>query len=289
MQRRLLGVLFLIVFLLLSVVFLILLLRSTVNKGTLPIPRIPAPVHFSPTPFMFTTYTPPLIEKKAVYKLVMIGDSMTAALGPHGGPLSDEMNTLYKERATSPQRIIIDNYAISSNILAVNEELTKQKTISEYTFPPLLSTDFDIILIESYGYNPLSQFGLSEGLKKQSLALDALMTTLITTHPHSLIIFVATIAPNRAIYAQKTQPNTSAQNRDKLADERIAYLKNHIDYATTHHIPLINIYEKSLTAAGDGDKKYINPTDDIHPSFAGVDFISHGIATFIYTNRYLPH
>lgn len=251
--------------------------------------KAPTPTLISTNiPFVFTTYTAPTIEKKQTYTIVMIGDSMTAALGPHGGGLSDYMNSLYKKSPQDPQRIIIDNYAKSSNILAVNDQLNWKTTINEYTFGPLLSENFDLILVESYGYNPLSQFGQEEGIKKQNEALDSLMKTLITTHPHAAIAFVATIAPNIANYAKATQPNYSAKDRATLAEERIAYLKNHIEYAKNHNIPLINIYQDSLTANGDGDMKYINPTDDIHPSFAGVDFIDHEIGDYIYNNKILP-
>lgn len=241
----------------------------------------------TPTPFIFRNYTAPTIQNKPVYKIVMIGDSMTAALGPHGGGLSDYMNSLYKKSAGDPQRIIIDNYAISSNILAVDFELSKETKIGDYTFGPLLSEDFDLILVESYGYNPLSQFGLQEGLKQQNQALDMLMKTLITTHPGAVIVFVATISPNRENYAKAVQPDRSAEERAQLADERIAYIKNHIQYATVHNIPLINIYQKSLTENGDGNMTYINPNDDIHPSFVGVDFIGHEIGNFIYQNKFL--
>jgi len=161
----------------------------------------------TPTPFVFKSYTAPSVEKKQVYKIDMIGDSMTAALGPHGGGLSEYMNSLYNKNVQDPQRIVINNYAISSNILAVDNELSQKITISEYTFGPLLSEDFDLILVESYGYNPLSQFGVEEGIKQQNLALDKLMTKLITTHPHAAIAFVATIAPNRENYAKIIQPN----------------------------------------------------------------------------------
>lgn len=242
----------------------------------------------TPTPFVFKSYTAPVIEKKQVYKIVMIGDSMTAALGPHGGGLSEYMNSIYKTNPQDPQRIIIDNYAKSSNILSVNEEISWKTTINEYTFGPLLSQDFDLILVESYGYNPLSQFGIEEGLKKQDRALDALMAKLITTHPKSVIVFVATIAPNIENYAKKTQPNNSSVERATQANERIAYIKNHIEYAKSHNIPLINIYEKSLTEKGDGNIKYINLNDDIHPSFEGVTFIGHEIANFIHDNQILP-
>ena len=282
---------------LLIVLFLILVLPYAIHQKY-NLPKIPfvqkAPIATptstpTPTPFIFRSYTAPTIAKKQVYKIVMIGDSMTAALGPHGGGLSDYMNSLYKITAQDPQRIIIDNYAKPSDIQAVNDELTQKTTINEYTFGPLLSEDFDLILVESYGYNPLSQFGIQGGLKQQNLALDALMKTLIITHPHAAIVFVATIAPNIENYAKQTQPNESAEDRAKLAEERISYIKNHIQYAVSHNIPLVNIYQKSLTENGDGNMIYINPTDDIHPSFVGVDFIGHEIGNFIYDNKILPH
>lgn len=242
----------------------------------------------TPTPFKFTTYKAPKIERKQVYKIAMIGDSMTAALGPHGGEVSEYINSLYKKNTTDPQRIIIDNYAGSSNILAVNEQLSKRKTISEYTFGPLLSEDYDLILVESYGYNPLSQYGIENGIKKQNEALDQLMTKIITTRPHAAIVFVATIAPNLQNYAKTTQVDRPETQRIGQAEERIAYLKNHIDYANKHTIPVINIYEKSLTDKGDGNMLYINPTDDIHPSAEGVMFIGKELGNFIHEKQILP-
>jgi lysophospholipase L1-like esterase len=261
-------------------------------KSNMPVKQVAEKTHIvltpTPTPFVFKTYVAPVAQQKQVYKIVMIGDSMTAALGPHGGALSEYMNSIYKKNPQDPQRIIIDNFAKSSNILAVGDQLNNKTTISEYTFGPLLSEDFDMILVESYGYNPLSQFGLEGGIKRQNQALDQLMKTLITSHPHAAIVFVATISPNRENYGKSTQPNMSAEDRAKLADERIAYIKNHIQYATSHNIPLINIYQKSLTADGDGNMIYINPTDDVHPSFVGIDFIDHEIGNFIFDNKILP-
>lgn len=242
----------------------------------------------TPTPFIFISYTPPVIARKPYYKIAMIGDSMTAALGPHGGGLSEYLNTLYAKNAQGGQRILIDNYAKSSNILAVSNELTKKTTVSEYTFGPLLSGNYDLVLVESYGYNPLSQFGIEEGIKQQNLALNQLMATFITKTPSTAIVFVATISPNKENYAKATQPNSTVADRTTLADERIAYIKNHIAYAISHNIPLINIYQDSLLPNGDGNMLYISPTDDIHPSFAGINFIDHEIGNFIFTNKILP-
>ncbi len=243
-------------------------------------------VHPTPTPYIFTSYNPPKIAQKDVYKIAMIGDSMTAALGPHGGGMSEYMNDLYKSGKNN-QRIIIDNYAISSNILAVDNQLDQRTRISEYIFGPLMSTDYDAILIESFGYNPLSQFGIEEGIKKQNETLDKLMEKLITKRPNAVVIFIATIAPNIANFGRSTQVTNTSEDRKKQAEERIAYLKNHIEYAIKHGMPLVNIYEKSLTANGDGNLKYINANDDIHPSFAGITFIGEEAGNYIYDTKIL--
>lgn len=282
-----------VVFLFLALFIALIFLFSFERKKILPKVRkmIPIPTITltpSPTPFIFKTYTAPKVSQKNVYKIALIGDSMTAALGPHGGEFSDYINALYKKKLTDPQRIVIDNYAVSSNILAVNNELSKKTTINEYTFGPLLSENYDLILVESYAYNPLSQDGIEEGIKQQNRALDQLMTTLITTHPNTAIVFYATIAPNLQSYAKTTQTQNSAIERRQQAEERIMYLKNHIEYAKTHNIPLINIYEKSLTEQGDGNILYINPTDYIHPSFSGVTLIGHELGNFIHDNQILP-
>ncbi|OGK18651.1 hypothetical protein A3G67_02215 [Candidatus Roizmanbacteria bacterium RIFCSPLOWO2_12_FULL_40_12] len=269
---------------------LLLVALFFLSKNSVPkkIPKAIPTLTPIPTPTISKSYIVPTIGKKPVYGIAMIGDSMTAALGPHGGGLSDHMNSLYKENAEDPQRIIIDNYATSSSILAVNTQLTQKVTIDPYTLGPLLSQNYDLILVESFGYNPLSQFGLEEGLRQQSLALEGLMKKLISTFPRAAIVFVATIAPNKQNYAKMTQPNYSAEERAKGAEERISYIKNHIQYATDNNIPLINIYEKSLTENEDGNVMYVNPTDDIHPSFAGVDFIGHEIGNFIHDSKILP-
>jgi lysophospholipase L1-like esterase len=114
------------------------------------------------------------------------------------------------------------------------------------------------------------------------------MKLLTTTHPHSAIIFVTTIAPNQETYALEESPGNTLAERIGQAQERMAYIKNHMAYAKSHNIPLIDIYDKSLTPNGDGDISYINPNDHIHPSFKGTDFISQEIANYIYENQILP-
>ena len=256
------------------------------GKATNVVQSIPTPSPKIDIPF--GTYTPPRIPKKEVSGIFMVGDSMTEVLGPHGGKLNEYINTLYQS-TPGHQRIVIDNYAKGSTNMSGLQDMMKQKlVVGDAVLDPLLSRKFDLILVESYGYNPLSQLGIEGGIKKQTELLDQLMWTLTEAHSDSVIVFVATIAPNRANYSSKVNPNTTVAERTEQANERIAYIKNHIEYARLHTIPLINIFEKSLTEQGDGNLRYINPDDSIHPSFAGVDFISQEIANYIYENQIFP-
>lgn len=246
---------------------------------------VPTP---TPTPEPpFGIYHTPTISKKDYYSIAMVGDSMTEELGPHGGKLSELLNGLYQS-TPGHQRIVIDNYAMgSTNILGL-PDVIKQKVVSgNSVLDPLLSRQIDMILVESFGYNPLSQFGLQGGLIKQSQILDQLMKTLTKSHPQTAIIFVATIAPNKETYALEEKTGDMS-GRIAEAEERMAYIKNHMDFAKVHNIPLIDIYDASLTPDGDGNLLYISPTDHIHPSFAGLDFIDQHIADFMYSSKILP-
>lgn len=214
------------------------------------------------------------------YTIVLLGDSMTEKLGN-----SDEIR-VYLKKYYPDKTFEILNYGFgSTNILSVQERLEKE-TFYRRSFRPILDIDFDLILIESFGHNPLSEFPLKEGLKKQTEALDKIVETIKKENPQVKIIFVATISPNKKQYG-RGQVELEPEVRAKWAEERIAYIKNHIDYAKTHNIPLINIYEKSLNFDGDGNLDYISSIDYIHPSPNGVYLISEEIAKYIYENEIL--
>ncbi|HYK08990.1 MAG TPA: SGNH/GDSL hydrolase family protein [Candidatus Eisenbacteria bacterium] len=235
----------------------------------------------------FSSYHLPTIAKKDYYTIAMVGDSMTAALGVHGGKLSEQLNAMFQS-TSGHQRILIDNYAQgATNILQMNDQMTKKITTGDVTLDPLLSRHVDMILIESYGYNPLSQFPRAEGLQKQTDALQKIMTTLTNHYPNTAIIFVATIAPNKETYALEEKTG-ALSDRIAEAEERSTFIQNHMNFAKTHNIPLIDIYDASLTPDGDGNILYISQTDHIHPSFAGIDFINNEIAHFIYDSHILP-
>lgn len=231
----------------------------------------------------FTWYTPPKIKPAPFYVIAFLGDSMTHALGPHGGKFTEYIQAKYPDKG-----FVVSNYSSpTTSVLSISERLTKPTTVWGETFPPLLEWDFHILILESFGYNPLSQFSLEEGLKAQREILDQTMKTVTAKKPGVLVIFLTTIAPSKIRYAQKVL-TLSPQDRLIQVNERIAYIKNHIAYAQEHNIPLINVFDKSLNESQDGDLRYINPDDNIHPSFAGIELIAREISDYISNNQLLP-
>ncbi|MBI2337711.1 SGNH/GDSL hydrolase family protein [Candidatus Daviesbacteria bacterium] len=212
--------------------------------------------------------------------IVFVGDSMTEYLGNF-----DELRG-YLKKFFPDKKFLLLNYGFgSTNILSVLDRLERDSDHAGRIFQAINNIPFDLILIESFGHNPLSEYPLEEGLKLQEEALDKIIASITQKHPKSSIVFVATIAPNNERYAEGTT-NLTDEKRREWAEERVSYIKNHIKYAKIHNIPLVNIYEQSLDKNGTGNIDYINSNDFIHPSPTGVYFISEKIAKFLYQNNF---
>lgn len=217
------------------------------------------------------------------YRIVFLGDSMTEILGNF-----DELRSYLKKYYPTKNFLLLNYGYGSTNILSATERIEKETWHAGRAFQPINDINFDLILIESFGHNPLSEYPLEEGLKKQNEALDSIIQTLTSKHPKSTIVFLATIAPNSRRYAEESV-NLSPGERAKWASERSSYIKNHIEYAKSKNIPLINIYEKSLDKEGYGNIDYINTKDFIHPSGSGIYLISEEISKFISGNNLLKN
>lgn len=216
------------------------------------------------------------------FTIVMLGDSMTETLG-NSDELKKYLVDYYKGKSFE-----VLNYGFgATNILSAIDRITKE-TDHGRKFRPIDKIEYQLILVESFGQNPLSDLGLEEGLKRQSEELKKIVDKLRETNPKGKIVFVATISPNRKIFA-KTSVDLSDEKRVQWVEERIAYIKNHINFANENNIPIINIFEKSLLENGDGNPDYISTNDYIHPSPTGIIFISKQIADFIYQNNIFPH
>lgn len=227
--------------------------------------------------------TPKLVDGKVTYPqdftIVLVGDSMTEAFGN-----STELRANLKEYYPNKSFEVLNYGFGSTNILTIPDRLEKT-TFYTRDFRPITDIDFDLIVIESFGHNPLSQFPLEEGLKKQNETLDKIVSILKAKNPQAKIVFMTTISPSKVLYATGTV-ELSREKRLEWATERIAYIKNHIDYANKNNIPLVNAYEKSLIE-GDLNIDLVNDKDFIHPSPTGVIFLSKILADEIYNQKLL--
>lgn len=214
------------------------------------------------------------------YLIIIVGDSMTEYLG-NSTELRGFLANYYPGKTFD-----IYNYGFgSTNILSVPDRLTNW-TNHGRPFAPILDYEPQIIIIESFGHNPLSDYSLNDGLKKQTETLDKIVASIKKKRPNTKLVFLATISPNKKYYGAHLL-DLSDEIRAKWVAERVAYIKNHIEYAKSHHILLINVFEKSLDLSGDGNLKYIEDHSYIHPSPKGIILIQKEIADFIYKNHLL--
>ncbi len=237
----------------------------------------------------FPTNLPTSVKPADAYTIILVGDSMTDFLGGNADALRKQLKVHYCDENCIPKGKVFGIFNLgfgSTNVLSLQDRIEKESFYLGNQYQSILSREFDLIIIESFGNNPLAEFPLEEGLKKQDEALDKAVRTLHKNKPNAVIAFMATVAPIRNRYAEGAVV-LSPEKRREWADERAAYIKNHIKFAQEHNIPLINLYEKSLNN-GEGNMDYINGGDFIHPSVTGVDFISKEIANWIYDNRVLP-
>jgi len=234
-------------------------------------------------PKIYFPYQKPTIPVKRSYLTFLVGDSIIAALGKNANQLRLDLIAYYPTH-----EFVNYNYGFSStNILSVTNRLNSQTLDQGETFPPIIEQTFDLIIFESFAYNPLSQFPLAEGLKKQIEILDQSIKSIIDRHPGSVVAIMTPIAPSEKYFAKGVY-DLKPEVRRQWVQERVAYIQNAINYAQNNHIPLINVYERSLTSDGQANLKYINPSDYIHPSKEGIKLISLTIADYIFQNRIFP-
>lgn len=214
------------------------------------------------------------------FTIVLVGDSMTERLG-NSDEIRANLKKYYPEKSVE-----VLNYGFgSTNILSVEKRLT-EKTFYTRDFRPILDIAFDILILESFGNNPLSELSLGDGIKKQTETLDRIVDLIRKENPGSKLVFLATIAPNKFEFG-KGVLDLSDKEREKWVKERVSYIQNHMNYAKSHNIPLINSYDGSLTKDGTGQTDYLSRDDYIHPSPKGVIFISKKIADFLYESKVL--
>lgn len=229
------------------------------------------------------SYLSPELQKKDSYTLIIIGDSMVDVMGENFDSLRDSLKAHYPNTTFG-----IFNYGFGSTTLeSLMDRLTTVTENEGNKYSPVLSRQFDIIIIESFGHNPLIKNGLESGLIQQEKILSEAVNRISNEHQNSLIIFLATIGANSEKYADgiKSMKNN---NSTEMAEIRNTFIENHIKFAEEHNIPIIDVYNNTLNESGTTAEKYIDPDSWIHPSDTGIDYISQTIADYLYQKGIIP-
>ena len=217
----------------------------------------------SPQP---TTYNPQLTTK--TYTIGVLGDSMIETMGQEMTFLKAAMHTYYPNATFK-----LLNFGFPAR--------DAEYGLSQ--LPSLLSKNPDLIVVESFAYNPWSDS--QSDLDKQWLTLAKIVSD-IKSRPGTKIVMAATIAPNGNVFGDGAL-NWSSEAKWSKVNTIKKYLENAVRFAKGENLPLADAYHPSLGSDGNGITRYTNPGDHLHPSFPGHDLLSQKIAQAIWKNRLL--
>jgi len=243
-----------------------------------PTPTVTPTPSLTPTPSPIPTRT----ARKQSFTIALLGDSMVDTLGSDLGILKQMLSKTYPSVGFT-----MKNYGVgATNIDFGIERITNGYTYLGNPMPALVSQNPDVVVIESFGYNP---FSFDEGaIDKHWLALGKAVSTLQSALPNVRIVIGATIAPNASVFGD----GASGLSFDPIAKSQKVtvikkYLENAVNFAKSQGLPLADAYHPSLDGSGNGKIAYINPGDHIHYSDAGRNFFSQKIAGAIINNKLL--
>ncbi len=235
----------------------------------------------TPTPYQFP-YRLPAIPKNQSYRIIIVGDSIVGSLGPNANTLRLDLIKYYPD-----SEFVTYNYGYpSTSVLSLYPRLTQTTKNGPTENMAILKQVFELIIIESFGYNPLSEYTLAEGLQKQNEELERSVREILKQRPNAALAFLTPIAFDPENFARSTR-DLSPTVRKQWVEERIAYINNHKKFAQEKSIPVIDVYNASLKENGEVDPKFISD-DFVHPSQAGIELISKTIADYIYRNEVFP-
>jgi lysophospholipase L1-like esterase len=236
----------------------------------------PAPTA-SPTPTPVAHFT---VQSEVT--IALLGDSMIDTLGPDVPNLQQLLSEYYPETSFR-----IKNFGVGgTNIDYGIERITSGYTYLGQPIPSLESTKPDVVVLESFGYNP---FPVEQGhIDRHWMALAYAVDTIKQNVPSAKIIIGATIAPNSRVFGD----GAAGLSFDPVAkQEKVArideYVENAIKFAKSQHLPLADAYDASRDANGNGKLEYINGGDHIHYSEAGRQLFAQKVFDAVTINKLL--
>ncbi len=222
------------------------------------------PVVASPSAMATPSATVLRTSKRKHYTIALLGDSMIDTLGPDIPHLKKALTDVYP--ATT---FTLHNFGVG----ATNIDYGLERIASGYSYlgkpvPSLISTRPDIVIVESFGYNPYPYE--AGALDRHWLQLAAVVDSLRAHLPGVTIIIASTIAPNSKAFGDGAAGLAFAlEDKKRRTDTIKSYLDSTVKFAKSQKLPLADVYHASLDSSGDGKLLYINGGDHIHYSEAG--------------------
>lgn len=210
--------------------------------------------------------------KKEKIKVAVLGDSMVDVLGPGIPYLEGKLETYF-----FAHDFHVYNCGVgSSDMEYALERLTNSYEYKEMQFPPVLSLNPDILVIESFAYN---NFGYGqEGLDKQWLLIAQIIDKVREVSPSTKIILATTVGPNSKIYGDGISGIHWNQAQKLIKAETVRkYLDNMVNFADSQGYPIADAYHASIDVAGEGRPVYINSDDNLHPSRNGKELFCNQV------------
>ena len=222
----------------------------------------------TPVPSPTAIPTPTIIKlPKDSYTIAVFGDSMVDTMGERLEYLEHSLKRKYP--ATN-----FNLYNYGKGAQHVEDGLARFYSQFDYQdrhYPPISQIKPDIIILGSFAYNPFFPYDRN----RHWLGLARLIDEARTLTPN--VYLLDEIRPLRSDFGHgpngvNWDESTSLEHSGRIIEQ----LENAIGLSKSKDVSLIDAFNPSL-----GDKKYVNPSDGIHPSVAGHEFTADLIASTI--------
>lgn len=220
--------------------------------------------------------------KKSSYTITLLGDSMIDTLGPDGDGLGAILTARYPETTFHVRNAGVGATNIEYGLF----RLTHGYTYLGKDYPAVLSNKPDILVVESFAYNPQP---LGDGLLDSHwLALAKITDTVRAVSPETKIVIAATISPNSDAFGDGAEGlSFSPEERIRKTDLIKSLLINAGRFAESQNLLFADAFHPSLDGKNDGNPQLINADDHIHYSPQGADFFRNILADTIISHHLL--
>lgn len=210
---------------------------------------------------------------KQMYKIVVYGDSMVDTMGEVCEYLDHALKKAYPSISFLCYNFGVGSQNVKDGIARFHNRLDYQSR----HYPSIDEIKPDIIVLGSFAYNVLIPPDRDEHwLRYTDLVHEAQKTG-------AEVYMLAEIAPLRARFGSGPQGvNWETHTVIKHSGHIVDQLENVLGLSRTLNVPVIDAYTPSLLEGKkEGKPEYVNPSDGIHPSVSGHEFMAETIAKTI--------